>query len=180
MMASAVMRFEFISCSSLPRLAWCAHLRRGSAVASVYHGPWVETRDDWFVEGSWTGPFEQGNIDTALFNAGSGGVLRAGRAVFCTQTDMIERLYSLRLGNRLFISNSLAFVLTMAGDELDPTYPFYSGQLRGYFRDGTYHKRKTLHTRRGRQVDLHYHCQVAVNDDLRLRRIEKPVFPQPA
>src|SRR5688500_18575747 len=68
----------------------------------------------------------------------------------------------------------------MAGDELDPTYPLYSSQLRGYFRDGTYHKRKTLHTIRGRQVELHYHCQVAVNDDLRLHRIEKPVFPQPA
>ena len=56
------MRFAFTRCDTLPRLAWCAHLRRGSGVARVYHGPWVETRDDWFVEGAWTGPFEEGQL----------------------------------------------------------------------------------------------------------------------
>ena len=108
----------------------------------MYHGPWVETREDWFVEGAWTGPFENGEIDGALFNVGSGGVLRSSRVVFCTQTDMIERLYSLRFEHNLFISNSLAFVLAMAGDEPDPRYPFYSDKLLGHFRDGTYRKPK--------------------------------------
>lgn len=174
------MRFEFIHCATLPRLGWCAHLRRDSGVALVYHGPWVETRGDWFVEGAWTGPFERGEIDSALFNVGSGGVLRAARAVFCTQTDMMERLYSLRIGADLFISNSLTFVLAMAGDEPDPFYPFYCNKLRAYFNDGIYRKRKMIRTRLGRKVELHEHCQVAVGDDLRWVRIEKPLFSRPA
>jgi len=174
------MRFEFVPCATLPKLGWCAHLRRGSDVARVYHGPWVETRDDWFVEGAWTGPFERGEIDSALFNVGSGGVLRAGRAVFCAQTDMIERLYSLRAGADLYISNSPAFVLAMAGDEPDPCYPFYDRKLQGYASDGISRKHKTIRTRLGRRVQLHDHCQVAAGDDLRLVRIEKPIFPRPA
>ena len=146
----------------------------------MYHGPWVETRDSWFVEGAWTGPFERGDIDSALFNVGSGGVLRAARAVFCTQTDMIERLYSLRIGGDLFISNSLAFVLAMVGDQPDPSYPFYCNKLCGFFNDGIHRKYKMIHTKLGRQVALHDHCQVAVGANLRLVRIEKPVFPRPA
>ena len=174
------MRFAFVHCASLPRLGWCAHLWRRSSVARVYHGPWVETRDDWFVEGAWTGAFEKGELDRALFNVGSGGVLRGAQAVFCTQTDMIERVYSLRIGADLFISNSLAFVLAMARDEPDPRYPFYSHELRAYFLDGIARKYKTIRTKRGRQVELHEYCQVAVGDDLRLMRVEKPVFPEPA
>ena len=174
------MRFEYVPCVAIPKLAWCAYLRHGSEVVRVYHGPWVETRDEWFVEGAWTGPFERGEIDSALFNVGSGGVLRAGRAVFCTQTDMIERLYSLRTGGQLFISNSLAFVLTMAGDEPDPRHPFYRHELEQYILDGISRKYKAIRTRLGRRVQLHDHCQIAACHDLRLARIEKPVFPRPA
>ena len=174
------MRFAFTRCDTLPRLSWCAHLRRGSEIAHVYHGSWIEVRGDWFVEGAWTGPFEQGALDTALSLVGSGGVIRGGRAVFCTQTDMIERLYSIRTGRRnLYVSNSLAFVLAMAGDEPDPRYPFYRHKVRGYLLDGIHRKRKTIGTKRGQRVELHDHCQVIVGDDLRLARIEKPTFPQP-
>jgi len=174
-----VMRFAFTRCDTIPKLGWCAHLQRGKAVAHVYHGPCVETRDDWFVEGAWTGPFESGELDKALFLVGSGGIVRSSRAIFCTQTDMIERLYSIRAGDDLFMSNSLAFVLAMAGDEPDPCYPFYARKLRGFVMDGISRKGKVLRTRRGRQVELHEYCQVAVSDDLRLVRIEKPVFRRP-
>jgi len=174
------MRFEFVACATLPRLAWCAQVRRDTGVARVYHGPWVETRDAWFVEGAWTGCFERGELDRAGFNVGSGGVVRAGRAVFCTQTDMIERLYSLRVGADLFISNSLVCVLAMTGDEPDPYFPLYYHELRAHFIDGIHRKRKTIHTRLGRRVVLHDHCQIAVGPDLRVERIEKPLFPRPA
>jgi len=173
------MRFEFVSCATLPRLAWCAQLQQGSDVARVYHGPWVETREGWFVEGAWTGEFERGELDRASFNVGTGGVLRAGRAVFCTQSDMIERLYSVRIGTELYLSNSLVFLLAMTDDELDPGFPLYYHALRAHFFDGIYRKHKAIHTRLRRRVELHDHCQVAVCPDLRLERIEKSVFPQP-
>ena len=174
------MRFEFVPCATLPRLAWCAQLRQGSDAARVYHGPWVETREGWFVEGAWTGDFERGELDGARFNVGTGGVLRAGRAVFCTQSDMIERLYSVRVGAELFLSNSLVFLLAMTGDEPDPGFPFYYHALRAHYFDGIRRKHKAIHTRLRRRVALHDHCQVAVGPDLRLERIEKPAVPRPA
>jgi hypothetical protein len=93
---------------------------------------------------------------------------------------MIERLYSLRIGGRLFVSNSLTFVLAMGGDEPDPDYPFYVRRVRKYQDVGISTRRKSLRTRLGRRVRLHEYCQIAVGDDLRLVRIEKPVFPPPA
>ena len=91
-----VMRFAFTRCGTIPKLGWCAHLRRGKAVAHVYHGPWVETRDDWFVEGAWTGPFERGELDNALFLVGSGGVVRSGsgRVLHADRHDRASVLHS--------------------------------------------------------------------------------------
>jgi hypothetical protein len=174
------MRYLFIRCDTLPRLGWCAHLSHGSRIVRVYHGPWVETRDDWFVEGAWTGDFEKGDLDAALFLVGSGGVIRDGRALFCTQTDMIERLYSIRVGRDLFLSNSMVFALAMADDEPDPRYPFYAYKLQWYALDGPRRKYKVLPTRRGRRLQLHEYCGIAVGDDLTLTRVDKPLFPEPA
>jgi len=163
----------------IPRLAWCAHLRRGENIVRVYHGPWVETRDDWFVDGAWMGPFERGEIDGALFNVGCGGVLRGERAVFCSPTDVIERLYSIRVADDLFLSNTLSFLLAMAGDEPDPCYPFYGTKLREYRDAGIQITNKKLCTRRGRHIRLHEYCQVAAGNDLQLIRLEKPAFAEP-
>jgi hypothetical protein len=174
------MRFAFVRCDTLPRLSWCAHLSLGSRVAHIYHGPWVETRDNWFVEGAWTGSFEQGGLDTALFLVGSGAVINEGRALFCTQSDMIERLYSVRAGRDLFLSNSMVFVLAMAGDEPDPHYPFYAHKMHWYGTSGIRSKDKSFPTRRGRRLRMHEYCQVAVGEDLRVIRVPKPVFPPPA
>ncbi len=174
------MRFEYVPCATLPKLAWCAQLARESGIARIFHGPWVETRDAAFVEGAWSGAFELGEIDRARFNVGSGGVLRAGRAVFCAQTDLIERLYSVRVGAAIFLSNSLVFLLAMTGDEPDPCFPFYYHELRAQIRDGIQRKRTTLRTRRRQRVELHAHCQLAIGPDLRAERIEKPAFPRPA
>jgi hypothetical protein len=174
------MRFEFVRCATLPKLAWCARLEQGGGEAHVYHGPWVETRQSWFAEGAWTGAFAQGEIDRARFNVGTGGALRAGRVVFCTPTDLIERLYAVRVEAELFVSNSLVFVLAMTDDEPDPCFPFYYHELRAHFRDGIHRKRKSIHTRLRRRVELHDHCQIAIGPDLRMQRIEKPAFPRPA
>jgi hypothetical protein len=45
------MRFTFVPCS-LPRLAWPSRVQRGSDVARVCHGPWVEARASLFASNS--------------------------------------------------------------------------------------------------------------------------------
>lgn len=145
----------------------------------VYHGPWVETRDGWFVEGAWTGDFEKGELDSALFNIGTGGVIRGGRAVFVSPTDVRSRFFSARHGDDLFVSNSLVFVLAMAQDELDPFHPYYSADAMKMYEAGISVPVTTLMTRGGRGVNCHNSCQIAVSSDLAVQRIEKPAFAPP-
>lgn len=173
------MRFEFVPCNAIPRLAWCAHLRRAGDLVRVYHGPWVETRDGWFVEGAWTGDFEKGDIDCALFNVGTGGVIRDGRAVFVSPTDVRSRIFSARHNDDIFISNSLVFALAMAQDELDPFHPYYSADVIKMYEVGIGVPVTTLMTRGGRGVNCHSSCQIAVGSDLTVQRIEKPAFAPP-
>jgi hypothetical protein len=50
------MKLEFRLIKELPRLAWAAHLRKGSLSMAVLHGLWVEIRRACFFEGAWKGP----------------------------------------------------------------------------------------------------------------------------
>jgi hypothetical protein len=45
------------SLSTLPHLAWLASIRGRDPVVRVLHGSWVETLEDYFVEGAWDAPF---------------------------------------------------------------------------------------------------------------------------
>ena len=103
------MEIEFQPVSSLPRLAWCASLQKNQGAVRVIHGPWVETRKDCFFEGAWDGPFEEYCFDEAIMMAGSGGRLVEGSILFVSPGHMGDRLFSLSMGNKLYVSNSDQF-----------------------------------------------------------------------
>jgi hypothetical protein len=172
-------RFEFRAIPDLPRLAWAARVRRDDTVVTVFHGPWVETWDDGFVEGAWDGPFTAGRIDRSGVLAGSGGQLVPGGVRFATPTNMYERLQSVRTVDALFVSNSLAFLLSLSGDRLDPGYSRYYLDLLAFYRTGIRRKRKRLRLDGGRAVDLHDCCNLDVARDLAVTRVEKPWGPPP-
>jgi hypothetical protein len=113
------MRFEYITIETLPKLAWCAVLEQDSNDILIYHGPWVETRESYFVDGGWDDVFENGNIDDTDFLVGTGGRILNGLVVFCTPSHPLERLYYIRRGRYLYLSPSMAFVLQLTGMELD-------------------------------------------------------------
>lgn len=105
------MEFQFHQIDTLPRLAWCAVIERGSEKVEVFHGPWVETCDFFFVEGAWDGPFKEGGFDMADAFMGSGGKLIRDKVVFCTPSHIHERLHLLEMESQLYISPSLTFLL---------------------------------------------------------------------
>lgn len=161
------MHFHFHSVDTLPRLAWCAQVERGRDAVTVLHGPWVETGKNFFFEGAWNGDLSDGFADATVF-LGSGG-LTEGRAVrFATATHTYERLHLLRLGDRVLVSNSLAFVLARAGDSVDPDYPFYESDLMSYTRGLRLHAR-SIPTRGGNEVRLFYYTNLIVDDRLEVR-----------
>ena len=161
--------FRFRKNASLPRLAWCAELAQLSPTVTVEHGPWVETRPGSFVEGVWNAPFATHDLAGAEVVLGSGGFFRGSSVAFTPTTHTMERLYSLRLDRKLFISNSFAYLLEATGSNLDVrdwSYePALMTFLRGYKRAGARdsHLRRTHRAaalpsqRHGRRVSVARH-----------------------
>ena len=118
------MTFAFEPDPELPLLSWCARLQPGSAVR-VRHGAGVETRAAGFVEGAWDGDYDAFEFDAAETLCGSGGRLREGGVVFAAPSHPLERLFALQRRDELFVSNSMVFLLSQAGDGLDLSYPRY-------------------------------------------------------
>jgi hypothetical protein len=170
-------RLEFIRHDSLPRLAWCARVHRGDDVAEVHHGPWVETFGDGFVEGAWSGPFNGAGPVEADHLIGTAGRAGPDRIVFYSATNLVDRIHTVEVGDDLYASNSMAFLLQITGDATDLRYLHYVRDRLRQQHAGIMQPVKTLPTARGRRIALHDHCNLSVDRALSIRRIEKPETP---
>ncbi len=173
------MHLEFERIESLPRLAWCARLRRGDRVVRVRCGPWVEVREDRWVEGIWDGSFPKGAFDEALSLAGTGCRVEGDRLRFVASTGRGDRIHLTRRGDDLFVSNSLVFALVEAGDEPDLRFPYYEHEYYRIAREGLRRRDPTLPTREG-SIAFHDCFDVSVGSDLSVRKVEKRSPPPPA
>jgi hypothetical protein len=172
-------QLSFHRVPELPRLSWAARVVRDDPVVQVWHGPWVETRPDAFVEGAWDSPFDAGGFDRSAVLAGSGGRLSRDGVLFAGPANMYERLHSVRVDGTLVVSNSLAFALGRSGSRLAPGYHRYYPDLLDHYRNGIGVKEKHLRLAEGRRVALHDCCNVLVTADLETHRIEKAWGPPP-
>ncbi len=173
------MKFHFHPVPTLPRLAWCARLKRGSETIDVFHGEYVETRRDGFLEGAWDGSYTDGAFHLAKTLAGSGARITGRTVEFCAPTDTFERIVIARESGVLWVSNSLVFLLVRMGDKLDIRHPWYLYDLLHWRRWGVRKKEKWIHTAKQNRVFIYDYCNVQVNQDLECRRIEKPQHPIP-
>jgi hypothetical protein len=165
--------------SRLPALSWCARARPGMPI-TVRHGAGVETRRDGFVEGAWNGPFDAFDFDTATTFTGTGGRLRSDVLVFAAPSHPLERLFALQCRDATFVSNSLAFLLTEAGESLDLSYPNYFFDLVRQVRRGIAPPPTRLRTASDARIELYPCCNLMLRPDLSLRRVDKPLDPPPA
>lgn len=170
---------DFAPDSRLPPLSWCARARPGTPV-TVRHGAGVETRRDGFVEGAWNGPFGAFDFDTATTLAGTGGRLRGDVLVFAAPFHPLERLFALQRREATFVSNSLAFLLTEAGESLDLSYPNYFFDLVRQVRRGITPPPTRLRTASGAQIELYPCCNLELRHDVSLHRVDKALDPPPA
>jgi hypothetical protein len=174
------LKLEFELIPSLPRLAWAAQLQKNQNDVRVLHGPWVETRKCCFFEGAWDGPFDACRFDLARTFMGSGGRVSDDAIVFAGPTHTCERLFSVRSDDGLFVSNSLAFLLTLSGNRLDPKYAHYYLDFLDYRRAGIRMKEKRLRLDGPRVVELHDCCNVAIDPaSFEISRVEKPLGTPP-
>jgi hypothetical protein len=162
------MFFEYHRIQTLPRLAWCAELKRGSSTVQVYHGPWVETRPDCFVEGAWAGDFAAGELDRSHTLIGTGARLTQNGVTFSTATDIDFYLYSLRVEDTLFISNSFVFPQVRGQASPDLTYLNYYNHLLRHRRMGASGKGREIPLADGKTLSLFLYQNIEVNDQLEI------------
>src|SRR5262245_26573830 len=118
-------------------------------MVEVFHGPWVETADDFFFEGAWSGEFQSPEFDTTQC-MGSGGKISRGRLLISSPSHTLERIFLLRANRTLWISNSFAFVLACAQDNVHPRALLYSVKLAS-ITNGLHRHARWLPTRNGRR-----------------------------
>lgn len=98
-----------------PKLSWVARCAVVSETVTVYHGPMVETADQWAVEAVWAGPFEEGDFDRTDLVFGTGVRLRGQEVVFVSSGSVFDRLWHCHQNDSTFVANSLPALLAMAG-----------------------------------------------------------------
>jgi len=173
------MKFDFRCLQHLPRLAWCARLRRGLETVLVIHGPWVETDSDLFLEGAWNGSFGEGSFQEATTFMGSGGRIARNSVLFSTPTHPYEGLFSTRADSELVVSNSLTFLFAQIDDRPDPGYAGYFFDFLRSFRMGIGPPARSLPTVRGRRIMLHDCVDLQVETDLSIRPLSKKACVPP-
>jgi hypothetical protein len=163
--------FEYLHVPQWPLLAWLAVTRAGSRRVTVLHGSHVERRPDWFCEAAWDGPFDEGGFDGTDILAGSGGRIRNGHVVFASSGNTVDRLHSLQARGKVWVSNSLACLMSAAGAHVPPA----SGRYFWIFRTivgGIARYRRALPTSIG-DVELTYFDNL-LWDGNKLTTVPKP------
>lgn len=180
MPSSRAQHLVFVPVAGLPPLAWCAELSRGKPEILVRHGLLVETAENAFFEGAWDGPFSEFGFATACTTMGSGGICEDRQTRIVGPSHTCESLVSLRKGDRLWVSNSLAFGLASAGETPDLRYPYYHRDLLELQRRGiTGAKPTRLPTASGRTVLLHAATDLLVDGELNVSMQPRPALPEP-
>jgi len=158
-------RLASVVSDDLPRLAWCAALTAGQERVVLFHGRWVEVDDSTFVEGAWSGRYAALDFSESFTFPGSGGRLLGHGLLCASATHSVEPLYVLRVGARLYCSNSLPLVLIAANDHIDPNYHYYDLDITS-MAFGLKHCRPRIPTRNGQWVYLYYYCNILLSSEL--------------
>ncbi len=155
-----------------PPLAWAAQCFYANSVIVVYHGAGVEVRDNWFCEAVWNNNFETGDFDLTDIIFGSGARIRTEQVTFVSSGTTVDRLQALTLPGSVWISNSLACLLSVTDNSIDPAYPDYFERLTS-ITQGLDKYEKNIKLLSGEKVQLSYFNNLVWNGST-LVEVEKP------
>lgn len=164
------MKLCFHKIDSLPRLSWCLRVSRHSEEVDVWHGPWVESRTNFFCEGAWSSDYGNEEIERAIL-MGSGGRIDRDNLIIASPSHTMERLHLLRNRDYLFVSNSIVFLLCKAEDEPHPHSLRYKIVFASV-KQGLKSYPRHLPTKNGNRIRLYNYGNLIINQ--RLEVIEQP------
>jgi hypothetical protein len=140
---------------SLPKLAWVAEVDRTKGIVTLLRGSGVEVRPNFFIEGVWNGPFQDGDFGETDCVFGTGGILGEDSIRFVTSAATTDYLYYSEDGGQVTVSNSLPLLLGYIDDSLDPQYLEYP-EICDSIVDGINDYRRDIPTKGGKVRRLMY------------------------
>ncbi|QPD05834.1 MAG: hypothetical protein Nkreftii_003608 [Candidatus Nitrospira kreftii] len=170
----AIWTLRSISNAQLPQLAWVAETDRLNGIVRLIHGPRVEVRESFFIEGVWNGPFHLGEFRTTDCVFGSGGLLIENAVHFVPSAATTDHLYYDETGDRVIVSNSLPLLLAHTQDRLDPHCRDYAAICHSIL-NGIHDYRRDIPTTGGKIRRLMYR-NLEVSRD-RVTELEKQMPP---
>ena len=114
--------------SLLPSHGWGISWNRKCQQFHLLAGLSVATYKNYWVEGVWNGSFENFDFHNCYL-AGSGGKITDSYLSLVPPFHTYECIYVLNKSNYTYASNSLAFCLELAQENLKPEYAFYCENL---------------------------------------------------
>lgn len=157
----------------LPALSWAADIHPDLS-ASAICGSAVEANDRGLIAGAWAGDFDDHGFPTAATSTGTALTVSRDQILVSCGTAGSAPLYFCRDGDRLVVSNTLAFALAAAGDRLVRENPYYVNDFCTYFFGNDRH-RHTVGTEGGR-LSIFY-GPIVVGKDRKLARAPFPDAP---
>jgi hypothetical protein len=159
--------------TELPCLSWCAHVKKNDPEVLVYHGASVETGDDFFCEGAWSGSFSKKGFSKADFFTGSGGFVSSSGLLISTASHTLAPVYLMRSNDEIALSNSLPFLLSQTGDDLDIGYKYYESDVVS-IRHGLREYVKYIPTKSKNRIYIYVYCNIEIGDNFEIAEKPKP------
>lgn len=117
-------KIHYCPIADLPKLMWLAVVRPEGKTLTVYHGPAVECRDEWLVEGVWDGDFARGEFHRSENFFGS-GIRVEGERLYCSASSaLVDRLFYCRQKRTILVSNSEILLLAFTNSKLDGRHDY--------------------------------------------------------
>ncbi len=160
------MVFQYKHIENLPPLAWLAEIKGG--IVKVIYGSMVEVKENWFVEGAWSGEFGQGDFLEADWFCGTGARNCGDKIVFSTPTHVTYGLYSVEnlVEGGYSISNSLYLLMASENLRYDVDYVNYEVDFNTIL-DGINRYKNRLHvfdaTGKEREVRIEYYKEIVIS-----------------
>jgi hypothetical protein len=144
-----LMHLKSLADQSVPQLGWVAEVNRRSGKVTLVHGRKVEVRQNFFIEGVWNGPFNEGDFGETDCIFGSGAILNDVSIRFVASASTVDSLFYAEEGMRVTVSNSLPLLLAFIADALDPYFSEY-GTICDSVMDGIDDYQRDIPTKKGK------------------------------
>lgn len=145
---------EYQSENEFPKLGWVTILNESQEMIKVFHGQFVECHADWFIEGIWDGPFEDGDFHETDLIFGTGMRLADEKIYFVSSSSMADRLYYLFVQGKLLVSNSIPCLMAFTDYDLDPVKDYTRFFKNLQKNDEQYEKELSLQGRREKILNI--------------------------